>query len=486
MPGRFKIVVSDLHLSAGRKAEGNPLEDFLSDAEFAAFLEETAAESDRDCSDVELIINGDAFEMLQVPHVEEFDPTFAYRPEQYHSSSEEDSARKMSIIIAGHRPFFDALGRFLRVGPPRRSVTFIKGNHDVNLHWTAVQDQIRQAMVATGGRTSLLTFEERCVSREGIYVEHGNQYAEAVDRLEDMEEPHDHDNPDQLAIPLGSWFVMDVFNIVERERYWIDGIKPLTALAWYALAYDFVFAARAIAALARALPGIITKRAFDAEPPSSALVQMLEDPAQVEKLAARYQDDETFRFQFNSEVVGLLAPRPNLPGVDMVPMASDPDPVSMGDQIRERVRSSLYEIAASRAVEERAKLVIFGHTHDASIENLPDGAVYANTGTWTWRADFSGADEQRWREIFEHPERFSDDRNLSYVRIDYDEAGQPVGQLLAYQPQPGLRAVGKQQTFAEKVPVPHANLFPLPPPASPPSLWGRILAWFRGWGTNSG
>ena len=249
MAGKFKIIVSDLHLSAGREEEGNPLEDFGSDEAFGAFLDNLVAESDRDEVEVELIVNGDAFEMLQVPHVEGFDATVVYPPQTYHSSSEEDSALKMAVIIDGHRAFFESLGRFMRVGPPRRYVTFIKGNHDVNLHWRGVQELIRQATGSTGGRAALLSFEERRVSREGIYVEHGNQYAEVVDRLEDMEEPHDHEHPGQLAIPQGSWFVMDVYNLVEREKYWIDGVKPITALVWYALAYDFAFAAKAITTL---------------------------------------------------------------------------------------------------------------------------------------------------------------------------------------------------------------------------------------------
>ena len=96
MPGKFKIVVSDLHLSAGREAEGNPLEDFGSDQEFADLLGQIVAESERDGKEVELIVNGDAFEMLQVPHVDSFDPQQVYPPQDYHSSSEPDSARKMA------------------------------------------------------------------------------------------------------------------------------------------------------------------------------------------------------------------------------------------------------------------------------------------------------------------------------------------------------------------------------------------------------
>jgi UDP-2,3-diacylglucosamine pyrophosphatase LpxH len=461
MAEKFKVVVSDLHLSAGYESEGNLLEDFASDVEFAAFLDEISAESERDEAEVELIINGDAFEMLQVPHVDVFDPRVFYEPEDYHSSSEEDSARKMSLIIDGHRPFFDALGQFVRTGPPRRYVTFVKGNHDINLHWTAVQDQIRQATGTTGGRASLLAFEERRIRREGIYVEHGNQYADIVDQVEDMEEPHDHDRPGQLAIPPGSWFVMDVFNQVERERYWIDGVKPITALVWYALAYDFPFAARAIATLIRALPGILRDGFFSFEATEGGVMdQDWEDPGRVEELAQRYETDEAFRSELNAELASMLSPRPEMPSFEAAAAPEVSDPVEMGNQVRKRVNSALYETALKRAREEQVKLVTFGHTHDAGSEALPDGGVYINSGTWTWHADFGEAGEKTWKDLFEHPERFTNDRRLSYVRIDYDEAGQPIGQLLDYGPkvQPG----------------------PTPSPTTRPSLWERIVGWLRG------
>jgi UDP-2,3-diacylglucosamine pyrophosphatase LpxH len=480
MPGKFKIVISDLHLSAGHEAEGNRLEDFGSDREFVAFVDELVTESERDDAEAELIVNGDAFEMLQVPHVDEYDPAVVYAPEQYHSSSEEDSVRKMAIIIDGHRPFFNALGRFIRTGPPRRYVTFVKGNHDVNLHWVDVQDLIREAMGATGGRRSLLNFEERRVSREGIYVEHGNQYASVTDQIDDMEEPHDHDRPGQLAIPPGSWFVMDVFNQVERERYWIDGVKPISALVWYALAFDFPFAARAIATLARALPGILDEVVFSFEAGGEeGLIQQLEDPTRIEDLARQYETDEAFRARFNAELEAMLSETPlsqtPLPQTPLpqtpLPQAAGPDeaesfgllstgadPVAMGDKVRDRINSSLYEIAAKRAKEEKVKLVTFGHTHGAGLEPLPDGGVYINSGTWTWIADLGGDGKEKWRELFEHPEQFTNDRRLSYVRINYDEAGEPSGELLSFKPD-------------EK---------PNPEPSSEAlSLWDRITGWFR-------
>jgi UDP-2,3-diacylglucosamine pyrophosphatase LpxH len=468
MPGKFKLVVSDLHLSAGHEAEGNLLEDFGSDQEFAALLDEAAAESKRKGADVELIINGDAFEMLQVPHEETFDPTAEYPPERYLSSSEADSILKMNIIIGGHPAFFRALAGFIQVGPPRRSVTFIKGNHDVNIHWAGVQDRIRRAVGAMGQRNPLLTFEERRISREGIYVEHGNQYAESVDRLADMEEPHDHDRPGQLAIPLGSYFVMNVFNKVERDKYWIDGVKPITALVWYALSFDFPFAAKAIATLARALPDILGQTVFAVdEDQAQALALDLEDPAQVEELAARYEEDEVFRAQFNAQVASVLSPTPGLPGAAAFSMTEVPDPVAMGEQVQKRVNSSLYAMAARRAAEEGVQLVTFGHTHDASVEDLPEGGVYINSGTWTWRADFEGEGKDTWQDLFEHPERFTGDRRLSYVRIDYDEAGRPSGQLKEYEPPPTPEPPSPPEVEVDET------------PEGPVSLWDEVLAQLR-------
>ena len=455
MSNKFKIVVSDLHLGAGYKAEGNLLEDFDCDQEFAAFLEIVAAESDRDGSGAELIVNGDAFEFLQVPHVDSFDPTLVYRPDQYHSSSEPDSALKMDLIIAGHRPFFDALGRFIRLGPPRRTVTFIKGNHDVNLHWGAVQDRIRQAMQATGGRTPLLAFEEVCVCREGVYVEHGNQYADSLNRLDDMEEPHDPANPSQLDLPLGSWFVMDVFNQVERERYWIDGVKPIVSLVWYALVYDFAFAARSLATIIRALPGIVEDGLLVTQDPRADLLRQLENPTRLEEIARRYERDEAFRWWFNAEVAQIL-PQEELSPEASAPMGTVLDASVAGDKVRLQIRSALYGAARRRTRETGARVVVFGHTHDESVEALPDEGFYINSGTWTWRADFSGAGQETWRDLFEHPERYVDDRRLSYVRVDYDEEGRPRSRLLAFEP-------GDDG----------------PSPGALRALWNRFVGWLR-------
>lgn len=95
-----------------------------------------------------------------------------------------------------------------------------------------------------------------------------------------------------------------------------------------------------------------------------------------------------------------------------------------------RVRSALYQAAEAKSRGEGARVVVFGHTHSPVSEPLGTGGLYLNTGTWVWVRDFSDADEATWRELFEHPERFTEDRRLTYVRIDYDEEGQPWGQVV--------------------------------------------------------
>lgn len=409
MAGKFKIIVSDLHLGAGFAEAGNALEDFTQDAEFVHLLKEAREESDADCMECELILNGDIMEFLQVPSLHEFGPAKAYPPEAYRSSSEEDSLKKINLIIAGHPVFFAALRDFLNTAHPLRRATIIKGNHDVNLHWMAVQNRIREAVGTTGERRALLTFEERCVSREGIYVEHGNQYAEKVNRFHNFEEPHDPAHEDQLVLVPGSRFVIGFFNDVERERYWIDGVKPITSLIWYGFAFDFAFALKALFGFLKAALPLFLGSLPLKEPP---------DPSRVDKPGRALQDLRDVQDLGIRKASAMTLARREVA----------------------KVRSALYQAAEARSREEGAHVVVFGHTHVALSEPLETGGLYINTGTWVWLRDFSDEDEVTWKELFEHPERFTEDRRLTYARIDYDEEGQPWGQLIELSKTPSAEA----------------------------------------------
>jgi UDP-2,3-diacylglucosamine pyrophosphatase LpxH len=223
---KAKIILSDLHLGAGLDSEGNALEDFSSDADLAELIDALVEESDTHSLSLELIFAGDTFEFLQVPALTDpssFAPGRVYPPDQYASSSEVASLSKVEIILAGHPVVFAALRHFVQASAPPRRVTFVKGNHDVSLHWSGVQRVLRAAVGAVGARESCVAFEERRISREGIYVEHGNQYCERINRFPDFEEPHDPDAPGELYRPPGSRFVYNYFNALEQQYRWLDG-----------------------------------------------------------------------------------------------------------------------------------------------------------------------------------------------------------------------------------------------------------------------
>jgi hypothetical protein len=249
-----------------------------------------------------------------------------------------------------------------------------------------------------------------------------------------------------------------VFNDWERRRYWLDGVKPMTSLIWYALAYDTRFALWAIPKLLRALPGLVFGVTPGHQDRRAELAQELESADQ-EGLAALYQADPEFRALFNADLARALAPLPEESLIaDQSALAPGADPVTIGDRVRNLVHMSLYEAAERCAVESGATVVLFGHTHEPGTEILPCGATYINTGTWTWSGDFTGAGAKTWCELFKHPESFTNDRTLSFARIDYDNAGRPVGRCDVYRPPATV---------------------PQGPGTAIRSLWQRLIDWFQ-------
>ncbi len=151
-----EVIVSDLHLSAGKtllvrvrhtwrfkvrrlvkmlrglaeppdvvEAE-NPLEDFLFDGEFVAFLDKIVESFGR-ARVLRLRLMGDCFDPLAV----------TWRGKMADPPFESVGAYKMRQIIRGHGRYFDALAAFVRL-PNARLDVFV-GNHDQFLCWTAVQ-----------------------------------------------------------------------------------------------------------------------------------------------------------------------------------------------------------------------------------------------------------------------------------------------------------------------------------------------------------
>lgn len=202
------IVISDLHMTAGRNpATGvwSPTEDFFQDDEFARFLEYL-----NQGPATTLIINGDLFDFLQVLEFPEewkqdrgknrpknhiyavhgmwhgrtfhynipladINPTYGLR------CTEEATRFLMGRIIEGHEVFFQAMVDF--VGREGNSVVILKGNHDIQLFWDGVQNEMYDRMACLATPELALLLRERIIFKPWfhyepglIWVEHGNQY----------------------------------------------------------------------------------------------------------------------------------------------------------------------------------------------------------------------------------------------------------------------------------------------------------------------
>lgn len=415
---KLKFVLSDLHLGAGTD---NDLEDFTADTALVRLIREICHESDENQRDVELILNGDFLEFLQVPAVDRYRPDTRYPPEVYLDSSAAASVKRLNLIIKGHLKIFDALADFMHVARPQRRITLIKGNHDVNLFWPDVKSRLREVVGASGARASLLLFAEEFVSREKIYVEHGHQQAEVLNRYHDFLDPRRADDPTQLFLPVGSRFTINFLNEVERDYCFVDEIKPVTALIWLAFGWDFDFAAGALAQFIRSLPeqNMAGERKFVT--PTDIFLRDLENRDKRGQMSQRYTGEPAFREQFHRQVQSYLGE----------PFQPDHDALTLARLTQQKRHRLLSQAAAEIARQEGAGVVLFGHTHHPAVETLPTGAVYINTGCWLRRYDLAELIPEGWQTIFQTSANCEiEPEQLSYARIDYDEANNPTAQLL--------------------------------------------------------
>jgi hypothetical protein len=161
----IKLIVSDLHV-----ASGDTLLDGFGERQQAALEGLLAAAGGSGGSplgaadEVELILNGDCLDFLIVePH-----DTGGVM----HAGLALEKLRRM---IAAHGPFFETLHRFVR--QPGRRVTFLTGNHDMELCFAEVRVGIVEAMgmQPDDGRIYFCPTPSYRPLPD-VYIEHGNAY----------------------------------------------------------------------------------------------------------------------------------------------------------------------------------------------------------------------------------------------------------------------------------------------------------------------
>src|SRR2546421_11945652 len=161
----IKLIVSDLHI-----ANGDSILDGFGECQQAALEGLLAAAGGSagnpwgQADEVELILNGDCFDFLVVgPH-----DTGGVM----HAGL---AVEKLRRVIAAHGPFFETLHRFVR--QPGRHMTFMTGNHDMELCFAEVRAGIMKAigMQQDDGRVYFCPTPSYRPLPD-VYIEHGNAY----------------------------------------------------------------------------------------------------------------------------------------------------------------------------------------------------------------------------------------------------------------------------------------------------------------------
>lgn len=470
MPKKTKIIISDTHIGAGGWVEGNRLEDFTSDAEFVAWLHALVEESNREQIAMDFIINGDWIEFLQVPDVNRFEPARVYETSFYTEVAEAAALRRLQVVYEWHPGIFLGLTDFLNPGPPRRRLHILFGNHDPEIVYPGVQAQLRRLLHAEGDLADLVQIGARRLHEDGVFIEHGNAYVESVNRFSNPDAPFDPLRPGQIERPSGSSFVTHFFNHLEWQRAWVDGVHPVTTLIFYALAFEPAFALKVLKAFLEAVPGLVLDIAATPTPPGpeepptarEQVLEQLADPAQQAEIARRLAEDPAFAEAFAAQVQQALqeqgATPPPPEGIAQATLPLPPE--ERARLIAEMAQQALHDEAVAIVERTGAAVVLFGHIHERVETRLENGGLYLNTGAWVWKGDFSQQGDEVWRDLLADPDKYSEQRTLTYARIDFDEQG-VMGQAR-------LLTVGD-------LPAP-----PAPPGPQPhPSLWARLLLTFR-------
>jgi UDP-2,3-diacylglucosamine pyrophosphatase LpxH len=218
---KLKLVVSDFHLGKGPYRDDgsvNVFEDFRQDQKFAQFLD-YHSDGEWRHGEIELIVNGDFFNLLSVD----------LDGRMQEAITERVSVEKTEAILRGHPAVFDALARF--ADGPGRSVTFIMGNHDPGLLFGGVREAISRR-VGGAHRFILDSYDF-----DGVHVEHGMQ-REPMNAFNPSRYFAERDGEVCLNLPLGSRYIIHVLNEEKAQRPYIDKVAPFASYYRWAIFND--------------------------------------------------------------------------------------------------------------------------------------------------------------------------------------------------------------------------------------------------------
>lgn len=269
--GRKVFVVSDLHMAAGRKADGNfdGTENFYADQSFVRFLGHLQ-ESLKDGKGI-LVINGDFIDFLRITTVpeeaalpqwqaalleagiekpiDELRNAVSAKEKKFGLRTHEfKSIWKLVLCLQGHPAFFNRLAQWVQEG---NWLLILQGNHDLEWQWPGVQRYFKRALEkrVAGGITSagfdkrILFVKDALLFDERVYIEHGHRYEKITWPIG---EPTIN-NGTELNLPFGSFLNRYLINGFELSYPFLDNVRPTPNILKVLLKENFWKALRVIA-----------------------------------------------------------------------------------------------------------------------------------------------------------------------------------------------------------------------------------------------
>ena len=449
------IVLSDLHMGEGKKPKSSryaSTEDFFYDDAIARFFRFLVEKYKSDPSKLKLVLNGDILDFLTVVNVPSREEARRRGFEVSSSekkfglnATEKKSIYKLDVIFDGHTTVFHALSRFVAAG---HQLVFVRGNHDLELHFEGVQNHILYLLSGFYDGADLESLQKRVSfhmlfyqEKKRVHIEHGNQY-DSTNSIRYPLSPiqfeksfwrRDEEADEMLDYPLGSIFVKFFYNRVRRldphaprllsPRQYVDFVRRYNIFdVWKVYKDHYPYF---IAALGPSAPtgGSIISEETDAR--HQTLMEELGKKSGQESLVDRWHEQKihpesasklaivremaepivrrTVWFTILAivsiclwlivfqliQIVPPFAARPILMTLFTVFTLGGAAWAWIHLRRKLSVKGGRKEVVTCAEGAEKladimtVPLVLMGHTHFVDIRELKNGAVYANSGTWT-------------------------------------------------------------------------------------------------------
>ena len=225
---RSIVVISDLHMGPGRDAAGqwHPYEDFRWRDELIAFLDALNAQG----GGIDLVINGDLFELLQSATVPCNNSGIA-------GCTAAEALRRLEAITKAHGDELAAIGKFAAARSNR--VHILPGDHDAALLLPEIWRRAAAAFAAPADRVTLVTSGTLLLANDRIHIEHGHQLPGSANRFTTWPMPAIAVNGrQQIERPWGEQVIQPFYDRAELKYPIVDNVAEEGAGAKFAAAAD--------------------------------------------------------------------------------------------------------------------------------------------------------------------------------------------------------------------------------------------------------